>query len=389
VEKKKVKNVLNQKEECCGCSSCYNICPVQAIEMQPDEEGFLYPTISEKKCIGCGKCKKVCPIIHKPPKLPLKLAYGCYAKKQEEQMESSSGGVFSVLARKVLLENGIVCGAAYDEKQLVFHLIIESENELSRLKGTKYVQSRIENVFTDIKKFLIQNRMVLFSGTPCQVAGLKSFLGKEYDKLICVDLICHGVPSPKVWEHYLKQISKGNKVEKVTFRNKSQGMDKITLDYYLNDGNIIKESYSESLYMKGFIQNLYVRPSCFECKFKGASRCSDLTIGDFWAVKEYHPKFHNNNGASAIIIHSEKGEKWMEKVEEDLYIVRSTIKEIACWNECLLESTVRNNRRKDFFSQWKDKELDNLLKELTTNYVRKEKLTALQKIKRSVRTWLR
>lgn len=385
MEKKKKINVLDKKEKCCGCAACYNICPVQAIEMCPDEEGFLYPIILEEKCIGCGRCKKVCPIINKPLNYPLKVALGCFAKKKDEQMSSSSGGIFSVLARKVLSEKGIVCGAAYDDECLAFHLIIESENELFRLKETKYVQSRIENAYISIKNHLKQNKTVLFSGTPCQVAGLKSFLGKEYDHLVCVDLICHGVPSPKVWRDYLKQISKEKTVEKVTFRNKSDGMNKITLDYHLSDGTLIKENYSESLYIKGFIQNLYVRPSCFECKFKGAKRCSDLTIGDFWAVKEYHSDFDNNNGTSAVIIHSEKGRKWIEQVEEDLNIIQSTIKELSCWNECLLESTRKNSLREEFFSQWNKRELDSLLKELTSNYEKEEKIFVLQKIQRSIR----
>lgn len=389
MEKKKVTYVLKRKEECCGCSACYNVCPVQAIEMQSDEEGFLYPVILENRCIGCNKCRKICPILHKPENLPLQLAYGGYAKKKEEQMSSSSGGVFSVLARRVLMKNGVVCGAAYDEKQSVFHLIIDSENELFRLKGTKYVQSRMENIFINIKEFLNENRIVLFSGTPCQVAGLKSFLGKEYDNLICIDLICHGVPSPKVWEEYLKQISNGKEVKKVIFRNKSLGVNKITLDYYLKDGDVIKENYTESLYMKGFIQNIYIRPSCFECKFKGTNRCSDLTIGDFWAVKEYYPEFSNNNGVSAIIIHSEKGRRWIESIEGDLNIIQTTTKKLACWNECLLESTTRNNCREDFFSQWNDQDLDNLLKALTSNYVKKDKVSVIQKIKRDVRKWFR
>lgn len=293
------------------------------------------------------------------------------------------------LKKKYMQAVLIILFASLFHKQLVFHLIIESENELFRLKGTKYVQSRIENVFSDIKEFLAQNRTVLFSGTPCQVAGLKSFLGKEYDNLICVDLICHGVPSPKVWERYLKQISKGSTVEKVTFRNKSQGINRITLDYYLKDGNVIQENYADSLYMKGFIQNLYVRPSCFECKFKGADRCSDLTIGDFWAVKEYHPEFYNDKGVSAIIVHSEMGKRWIKKIEEELNIIQSSIKELACWNECLLESTVKNDRREDFFSQWNDEDLESILKELTTNYVKKEKVTVIQKIKRNVKKLFR
>lgn len=389
MEKIKIANVLSEKEECCGCSACYNICPVQAIEMKPDEEGFLYPIISEKKCIGCGRCKKVCPIIHKPEKFSLKLAYGCYAKKWEEQMSSSSGGVFSVLARRILLEKGVVCGAAYDKNQMVFHLIIDSEEELYKLKETKYVQSQINKIYVDIKKYLMQNKTVLFSGTPCQVAGLKGFLEKEYDNLICIDLICHGVPSPEVWKRYLEFVSNKREIEKVTFRNKSQGMNKITLDYQLSNGTIIKENYSESLYIKGFIQNLYVRPSCFECKFKGTTRCSDLTIGDFWAVKEYHPQFFNDRGVSAAIIHSENGKKWIDKVKGDLNIIQATTKEIACWNECLLQSTIRNPKRVEFFSQWDRQKLESLLENLTSNYVKEEEVTMIRKIKRSVRKWFR
>lgn len=379
---------IKRKEKCCGCHACYNICPVQAIEMQADEEGFLYPILIADKCIQCNQCELVCPIIHKPEKLPLQLVYGCYANRIEEQRSSSSGGVFSVLARAVLSVNGIVCGAAFDEEQAVYHLIVNSEDTLYRLKETKYVQSKLGNIFKDIRKALSLNRIVLFSGTPCQVAGLKGYLGKEYDNLLCIDLICHGVPSPEVWEKYVREISKGKKVKRVMFRNKNKGISNVTLDYYLQDGTIIREKYSESLYIKGFMQNLFIRPSCFECQFKGVKRCSDLTIGDFWAAKEYHPNFYNDNGVSAVIIHSKKGKLWFEKVNKNLKIIESTPKEVVCWNEHLCVSAFPNEKRKVFFVNWKEKNLKELLNMLTQNYEKEEVLINIHIIKKRVKNSL-
>lgn len=381
--------IVEQKKDCCGCHACYNICPTQAIEMQQDEEGFLYPVILQDKCIKCNRCKNVCPVLNKPEDKPFQTAYGCYANKKEEQMTSSSGGIFSVLARKVLFEQGIVCGAAYDKTQAVYHLMIDSEEDLYRLKETKYVQSQIGDVFKTIKDKLGQEKMVLFSGTPCQVAGLKKYLGKDYENLLCIDLICHGVPSPEVWQRYRKEIANGKEIERVSFRNKTQGMSKITIDYYLSDGNVIKENYADSIYMKGFIQNLYVRPSCFECKFKGIKRCSDLTLGDFWSVKEYHPDFDNGNGISAVIVHSENGKKWIEKIKSDIHIVETTTKKIACWNENLLVSTVANPNRVKFFSQWNNQNLRDLIVTLTQQPIQKDKTTMYSRLKNRIKKRLR
>lgn len=388
MEKKELIGVLRHKEDCSGCHACFNACPVKAIEMLPDEEGFLYPIISQDKCIQCNKCKTVCPALYKQTKLPLQIAYGCYANKKEEHISSSSGGIFSVLARMVLSVNGIVCGAAYDDKQAAYHHIIHSEEDLYRLKETKYVQSRIGDVYKRIKNTLSQQRVVLFSGTPCQVAGLKGYLGKEFEKLICVDLICHGVPSPEVWQRYLKEIAGEKQVVRVTFRNKIQGISKITLDYHLDDGGIVKENYADSLYMKGFIQNLFVRPSCFKCKYKGIDRCSDLTIGDFWSVKEYHPEFYNENGVSAVIIHSEKGKIWFEKAKVDLYVVQATPKEVACWNESLLVPAAKNPRSEEFFAHWNDQKLMGLIERLTKDSKKEEQTAVITRLKKYIRKWL-
>ena len=387
MEKNEIIDVVGREEDCSGCHACFNACPVQAIEMRPDENGFLYPVILHDKCIQCNKCKKVCPTLHKPTDFTLQMAYGCYANKKEEHASSSSGGVFSVLARMVLSMNGIVCGAVYDEKLAVCHHIIDSEDELYRLKETKYVQSRIGDVYKSIENALVQQRVVLFSGTPCQVSGLKGYLGKEFEKLICVDLICHGVPSPEVWQRYLKEIAGEKQIVRVTFRNKTQGISKITLDYHLDDGSVVKENYSDSLYMKGFIQNLFVRPSCFNCKYKGIKRCSDMTIGDFWSIKEYHPEFFHESGVSAVIVHSEKGKLWFDRAKVGLCVVQATSKEIACWNESLLTPAIKNPRSNTFFECWNEQELLGLIKQLTENSKKEEQRTILSRLKNGIREW--
>lgn len=374
-------NLAKRKQDCCGCYACYNVCPVNAIDMCPDEEGFVYPIVNSDKCVGCNRCEMVCPMLHETTNVPMQIAYGCYAKNHEEQKSSSSGGVFAVLARAVFSAGGIVCGAVYDEKHAVYHIVTDSQTDLYYLKGTKYVQSRIEDVFKKIKDSLDQNIVVLFSGTPCQVVGLKMYLGKEYEKLLCVDLICHGVPSAEVWQRYLSKVADGNKVKKVTFRDKSQGISNITLNYHLDNGNVIKEKYTESLYMKGFIQNLFIRPSCFECRFKGSARSSDITIGDFWAVKEYHPDFYTCDGVSAVIINSEKGMSWFKKIGDDLNIVKSNLNEIACWNDNLIHSAKKNSKRYDFFKAWNNNELMELIHSLTENNEKVKKITLISKLK--------
>lgn len=343
-------DIVKNKADCCGCYACHNICPVNAIDMCSDEEGFWYPVILQDRCINCQQCEKVCPTYNKPDIFSAKSAFGCYANNEEELMSSSSGGVFSVMARKILSCGGIVCGAAFNEDMEVVHTIIDKENDLSKIKGTKYVQSRIGNVYFELEQYLEKGKQVLFSGTPCQVAGLKSYLKKEYENLLCIDLICHGVPSPEIWKRYLREILNGTKAKYVTFRNKKKGISNITLDYELENGEVIQERYSESLYIKGFIQNLYLRPSCFKCNFKGTDRCSDMTIGDFWAMREYHPDEYQENGVSAVIIHSEKAEKLFSKVSADMKVVQATPDEIGCWNECLFASVQPNSKRGDFFS---------------------------------------
>lgn len=316
----------------------------------------------------------------------LEISYGCYSKQYEEQMSSSSGGFFSVLARTILLDGGVVCGAAFDGSKGVKHTIIDTIDELHLLKGTKYVQSRIGNVYQEIKLLLEQGKKVLFSGTSCQVAGLKSYLAAEYNNLLTIDLICHGVPSAEVWNRYLGEISQGKEILHVSFRNKENGISKTTMDYYFQDGSIIREDRNDSMYMKGFIQNLYLRPSCFACHFKGMNRYSDFTIGDFWSVNEFYSGFSNEKGTSAVIIHTQKGKKYFEQIEKELNTVHTIPKEIACWNECFWSSAKENPNRKEFFLHWNEEKIHDLVGRLLILPQEKKSISFLSKMKNCLKS---
>lgn len=248
-----------KKEKCYGCYACYNICPLNAIDMLEDEEGFEYPKVNEEKCINCKRCLRACPSINPPHVNSDTAAYACYAKNQEEHMSSSSGGIFAIIARKILKNKGMVFGAAFDNQMKLGHISIEDNNELYKVKGTKYIQSSIGTTFVKVKENLKKGRMILFSGTPCQIAGLKAFLNEDYDNLLCVDLICHGVPSPGVWKRYLKEQFGSNKVISMQFRNKTRGINDVTLDYTLTNGSVFREHYKESSYIQGFINKINIK----------------------------------------------------------------------------------------------------------------------------------
>jgi coenzyme F420-reducing hydrogenase beta subunit len=341
--------------------------------METDEEGFWYPVVNEELCVHCGMCRRACPIINRPEHYPLEETYGAFATDIKEQMTSSSGGVFAVLAREILTRDGVVCGAAYAEDLSVSHIIISDENELNRIKGSKYVQSNTGDCFSIIKQYLKQGKIVLFSGTPCQVAGLKAYLGKDYKELICIDLICHGVPSPLVWKEYLKEHSVEAPIESIDFRYKNDDGGFIRI---AQNGQFKYEKSSENLYMKGFISNLYVRPSCFACEFNGLNRCSDITIGDFWGVEEYHKGWSNGRGTSAVIVHSEKGREWLRAVSGQLNLISVPKKELELWNESLIRSTKQNANRKSFYEIWAEHGVDIAVDQLTA--VKKAKPWNLQ-----------
>lgn len=342
---------ITSKEQCVGCNACVQRCPKACIAMEEDHEGFLYPKIDHTICIDCGICEKVCPVIHQaePPKEE-PATYACYNKNEEIRKQSSSGGIFTLLAETVLAKNGVVFGARFDENFDVIHDYTETVEGLKAFRGSKYVQSRIGETYMQAERFLKEGREVLFSGTPCQIAGLKRFLRKEYSNLLSVDFICHGVPSPKVWHLYLNELSKGDldTVRKVNFRYKKPSWRQYSILIDLSDKIVLQRSWRNS-YLKGFISNLYLRPSCSYCPAKGFKSKSDFTIGDHWGAISTIPEFDDNKGLSIVYISSNQKFHYFESIEEN--IIHKNIDFISSTkaNHCLYSSVIAHKDRFSFF----------------------------------------
>lgn len=308
------------KDKCCGCTACMAICPKQCISMRQDEEGFLYPEVDKTQCIDCGMCEKVCQFLHHSPcREPIEtVAAKC--KDVSMRLASSSGGIFTMLAEAVIGQGGVVFGVRFDENWNAVHDCTETVDGLAAFRGSKYMQSDMGDCYVRAKEFLESGRMVLFTGTPCQIRGLKNFLRKDYDNLLAVDVICHGVPSSKVWQKYLKETSGDCNVTSVNFRDKRQGWRKYNIslgvisDKCLNTQEI-SCPFGENTYMQAFLSDLSLRLSCFDCQAKEGMSGSDLTIGDYWGIEKVLPGFDDDTGASVVIAYTEKGKDWFGKLD--------------------------------------------------------------------------
>lgn len=317
--------IANDKQNCCGCGACIQRCTQQCIRLKEDDEGFLYPEIDQEKCIDCGLCEKVCPVVFQGVvRKPLHV-YAAKNPNEEIRAESSSGGIFTLLSEKVLSEGGVVFGARFDACWEVIHDYTENIERLADFRGSKYVQSRIGTTFQQAEHFLKTGRKVLFSGTPCQIAGLKLFLRKEYDNLLTLDFICHGVPSPGVWREYLKEIAVLftpmtkredvlQNISSISFRNKVLGWKKFSLvvrfsamDREGRNSVSLSECFTKNIFMRGFLADLYLRPSCYACPAKELNSGSDLTIGDFWGIENFFPEFDDDCGVSVVLLNTERG----------------------------------------------------------------------------------
>lgn len=349
-------NQLVSNSLCCGCSACYNVCSQQAISMAFDNEGFLYPVIDEQKCIGCNACARVCPVKNGALKQEYTVrAYAAYNKDNIQRMNSSSGGVFPAIAEYILLHNGVVFGAAFDKNYQVVHTKIDSISELYKLQGSKYVQSILGKVFLMVRTELLAKKMVLFSGTPCQIEGLKKFLGKEYSTLYTIDLICHGVPAPKIWEKYLDEEYGISNITNISFRNKKHGWGNFDLtietknyiQHEASDVSIYKESF-----LRGFLKELYLRPSCHNCAFKGIDHASDITLGDLWGSKEICPQFiKDDKGISVVFIQSCKGEFLINQLDSKLIFNEVSVNEAINHNLAMVQSEIPHPDRELFFKE--------------------------------------
>lgn len=337
---------ITDKHNCCGCGACGDICPKQAISFTEDNEGFWYPEVKQDKCIDCGLCEKVCPFQNEhEPKKPLQ----CYAAVNPDEnvrLKSSSGGIFSLLMERIFDEGGVVFGAAFDNKWNVFHTYAQSKDEANKFRGSKYVQSRVEGCYKEVEVFLKQGKRVLFSGTACQVTGLKNYLRKDYDNLLTVDIVCHGVPSPKIWHEYVSKMCLTNNktISFIDFREKSNGWVNYNFHLKYSDGTEYKEPHNKNLFMMGFLHDLYLRPSCYICKVKSGRCGSDITLGDFWGIWNEIPEIDDHKGISLVLANSEKGKDFINQLNIKSRIVQYAqgVKYNPCIEHCSEETPWRS-----------------------------------------------
>ena len=311
---------ISQKADCCGCAACKECCPKQCISLQPDNEGFFYPIVDTATCINCGLCEKVCPVLNKNAATEPIAVYAAKNNDEEVRKQSSSGGIFSLLAQQTLAEGGVVFGVRFDKEWKVVTHYCETLEELKAFQGSKYVQSNTNGMFAQAQAFLKAGRKVLFSGTPCQIKGLKLFLRKEYENLLTVEVICHGAPSPKVWEKHLQHTAQkmglneqapGKAFSDIRFRDKRKGWKAFSCVYTpCQDGKEAQAStFLEDPFMRIFLADINLRPSCYSCAAKSGRSGCDIALADFWAIGVVAPELDDDRGVSLALIYTEKGMK--------------------------------------------------------------------------------
>ena len=335
--------------------------------MVEDSEGFLYPQVDEEACVNCGLCEKVCNELNPyDTREPLQVL-AAINKDDEVRQKSSSGGIFHLLAEKTIREGGVVFGARFDENWQVVIDYAEDMKGVEAFMGSKYVQARMGKAYADAKRFLNEGRKVLFSGTPCQVAGLHKFLRKPYDNLLSVDLICHGVPSPKVWRVYLEEVVKqGQSISCVEFRNKEKGWKKFS--FFLSYNGVGKtvsmlSPFTENHYMKAFLSDIILRPSCYECKARGCSSQSDITIADFWGIETLLPEMDDDKGTSLVLVNTNAGKNAVDVTK--VTMSSSTYECVKRFNPACCYSPKVHPKRKMFFMNFGKKGLISLIDECT------------------------
>lgn len=344
---------IKDKKNCCGCEACAQKCPKHCITMREDSDGFLFPVVNQELCVNCHICENICPVTNRHENTVPLIVYAGKNVNESTVKESSSGGIFSCLAEYIIGKGGIVFGAEFNEDWNVVHNYYSDLTNIKKFRQSKYVQSKIGNSYCNAEHFLKQGKYVLFTGTPCQISGLKNYLKKDFDNLITVDFVCHGVPSPKIWREYLKEIKHDYKIKDVRFRDKSLGWKRYCLRILMEDKNnkpkIIREDLNHNRYLLGFINNIFLRKSCYHCPTKKLSSGSDITIGDFWNMSYYDKDIKDNNGLSLIIINTNKGNYIIEDIKDK--ITTSKIENYSIDKNFALACSVQEpTTRANFFS---------------------------------------
>lgn len=366
---------IKSKKDCCGCTACVAVCSHHCISMCEDEEGFLYPKVDVRACVDCGLCERVCPVLNqKTAKYPQSV-YAAINPDEDIREKSSSGGIFTMLAERVLQDGGVVFGAKFNDAWNIVHDYCESVDGLADFRGSKYVQSAMGDCYAKAKSFLKQGRKVLFSGTPCQIAGLHNFLRKDYEGLLTIDVVCHGVPSPLVWRSYLEGLKKRPQgvagkntvlsslkaipvVTGISFRDKHDGWKKFGFSvrghaasaacqnsvFPSNDQILFREFFGENLFMRGFLSDIILRPSCYACPAKKGKSDSDITLADYWGIENQHPEIDDNKGTSLVLIHTDKGQKAFEELS--CKYVASSYNQALQGNSSIEQSVKEPNARR-------------------------------------------
>ncbi len=359
------------KENCTGCHACSNICPQHCITMESDSEGFWYPKVDMEKCLDCGLCEKVCPILHKHEIKNEPQAYACYNKNVEVRMESSSGGVFTLLAEQVIADGGVVFGAGFNKKFEVEHGYVETKEDIEKFRGSKYVQSKIGETYKQVKDFLKSGRRVLFTGTLCQVGGLKSFLNQPYENLLCLDIICHGVPSPDVWKKYVdyQENRVGSPTRRIAFRLKNEGWKRFSLSFLFKNNTEYRQTLDKDLYMKAFLKNVCLRPSCYACEFKTLHRESAITLADFWGIQNVLPEMDDDKGTSLVFVNSANGKSMFGQIKDKILYKEVNINKAVSYNLPAIKSVEANPEREKFFEELDVLPFDQLVNKYCTDNV--------------------
>ena len=380
---------IKNKQLCVGCNACTQSCPKHCIVMHEDDEGFLYPEVDLTQCVDCGRCEQVCPVIHQDD---VRIPTAVYAAKNRNEVireESSSGGVFTLLAEQTIQQGGVVFGAGFNADWEVVHSYTETLEGLRKFRGSKYVQSVVGESFKQVVQFLKAERKVLFSGTPCQVAGLKKYLGKKmYSNLLTVDFVCHGVPSPKVFRLYLDEIIvrqgivgkntvlspllKKELIQDIQFRNKALGWKKYRFVLSLagsaasaKNSVLFSESLNENIFMRGFLKDLYLRPSCHACPSKRFKSGSDITIGDFWGIEHHYPAFDDDKGSSLVLIHSEEGMEYYTAITTSTHSIQVGYTTAFEKNSAMEYSVKAHSKRTIFFKKHTNGKLIETIRQIT------------------------
>lgn len=336
--------------------------------MVQDEEGFYYPEMDEEKCISCGKCRQVCPAIkHGKNKDEVLKAYACYNKDDKVREKSTSGGMFSAIAERFIEERkGIVCGVQYDCSFQAVYGMADKKDAIAVFRGSKYVQCRTGNIYGKIRKLLKEGRNVLFAGLPCQVEGLLCFLGKEFHNLYTVDMVCFGVPSPLIWKLYLQEFHAVDEIDEIVFKDKAEGWKNWKVKFS-ESGRVSYYERNKNLYMNSYLQRVNIRPSCFQCRFKGLDRKSDFTIADCWGIGEENERLNDDRGLSALLVHTWKGLEFFEGLQDETAYEEYNPDELMKGNWATYHSPLENEKRNSFFEEMKNSSFESVFREYFGN----------------------